>query len=194
MPQEKFITRRQAGIQEGRMLSKSMPGLNKPANTASTPSEKIVNKTQWNRERQVQRPIEAKHRGRFTDAYRKDMAAAQPQLDAIKAKASTDRRIAMNDDVTSRDATNSRIARQRLAGRAAQSRGGGMMAKAAALGPVAEGAAAMYAADEATGFRRTKYSGNSGGPSFSMNPYASSNKSAYNGQSNMSKMMGVGKK
>ena len=105
---------------------------------------------------------------------------------------------ATNRVVTARDAANARTARERLAARASaaktQPRGGGMMAKAAALGPVAEGAAAMYAADEATGFRRTKYSGPSGGPSFSMNPYASSNKSAYNGQSNMSKMMGVGKK
>jgi hypothetical protein len=105
---------------------------------------------------------------------------------------------ATNRVVTGRDATNARIARERLASRAeaakAKPRGGGMMAKAAALGPVAEGAAALYAADEATGFRRTKYSGNSGGPSFSMNPYASSNKSSYAGQSAMSKAMGVGKK
>jgi hypothetical protein len=125
------------------------------------------------------------------------MRTIKPQLDAIKAKANIDRRIAMNDDVTSRDAKNARIARQRLAGRAAQSRSGRITSNVSAMGPMAGAAAvadALYAADEATGFRRTKYSGNSGGPSFSMNPYASSNKSAYAGQSNVSKLMGVGKK
>ena len=103
-----------------------------------------------------------------------------------------------SDTVARRDATNTRIARGRLAERAssakAQPRGGRMTSNMAAMGPIAAVADAMYAADDATGFRRTKYSGPSGGPSFSMNPYASSNKSAYNGQSAMSKMMGVGKK
>jgi hypothetical protein len=195
MPQDKFITRKQAGIKEHRV--NYMMGGNDPADTASTPSEKIVNVTKWNRERQAIRPIDKKHRGQLTDAYREGMRTIKPQLDAIKAKANIDRRIAMNDDVTSRDATNARIARQRLAGRAAQSRSGRITSNVSAMGPMAGAAAvadALYAADEATGFRRTKYSGNSGGPSFSMNPYASSNKSSYAGQSAMSKAMGVGKK
>lgn len=168
MPQDKFISRQQADLHE------LNPKYRMPSDTFTKKS--------------LQSAI---------DTYKEEMAKGTPKKAA--ARASVDARaLTASKAVTARDATNTRIARERLASRASsakvQPRGGGMMAKAAALGPVAEGAAAMYAADEATGFRRTKYSGPSGGSSFSMNPYASSNKSAYNGQSNMSKMMGVGKK
>jgi len=198
MPQEeKFITRKQGGI------------------TYQKP-----NYTETKKGKQANTGAYRKHTGPAFKAYmaesdkamkaweqgfgRKDdlRIALRNKLDSVTATAYEKQHAAeqkaTNRAVTGRDATNARIARERLASRAsaakAQPRGGGMMAKAAALGPVAEGAAAMYVADEATGFRRTKYSGPSGGPSFSTNPYASSNKSAYNGQSAMSKMMGVGKK
>lgn len=191
MPQDKFITRRQAGIREGRV--NFMMGGDDPANTASTPSEQIVNVTKYNKTRQLEEPIRRKHRGQFTDAYRADMKAIEPQKDALRIKANNDRRIAMNDDVTSRDAANARVARQRLATRAsaskAQPRGGGILAN-----PMLGVAAGIAEADKATDYKRVKYSGNFGGPSFSVNPYASSNKSAYNGQSNISKLMGVGRK
>jgi hypothetical protein len=119
---------------------------------------------------------------------------------AMTVEGPTARMMSSNQStVARRDATNARIARERLASRAskAQPRAGRMTSNMAAMGPMAGAVAAadaLYAADEATGFRRTKYSGNSGGPSFSMNPYASSNKSSYAGQSAMSKAMGVGKK
>jgi hypothetical protein len=136
----------------------------------------------------------------YKDAVRQQL---RNKLDAMTATAYEKQygaeQKATNRVVTGRDATNARIARERLASRAskAQPRAGRMTSNMAAMGPMAGAVAAadaLYAADEATGFRRTKYSGNSGGPSFSMNPYASSNKSSYAGQSAMSKAMGVGKK
>ena len=195
MPQEeKFITRKQGGIgyqdTDYTQTKKGMKANSGAYRKATAPSYNRL--MSLDRERRADRagfdPFEM---GKARDAFDKASSNAYSKQYAAEEKAT-------NRAVTGRDATNTRIARERLASRAstakAQPRGGGMMAKAAALGPVAEGAAAMYAADEATGFRRTKYSGPSGGPSFSMNPYASSNKSAYNGQSAMSKAMGVGKK
>lgn len=62
-----------------------------------------------------------------------------------------------------------------------------------AAGPIMAVAGALAEADKATGYKRTQYSGNFGGPSFQTNPYASG-KPAYAGQSVVSKLMGVGKK
>jgi len=70
----------------------------------------------------------------------------------------------------------------------------GTIAAIEAAGPVMAAVSALAEADKATGYKRTQYSGNFGGPSFSTNPYASSSKPAYSGQSTMSKLMGVGKK
>ena len=73
-------------------------------------------------------------------------------------------------------------------------KGAGTIAAMEAAGPVMAAVSALAEADKATNYKRTKYSGNFGGPSFSTNPYASSSKPAYSGQSTMSKLMGVGKK
>jgi len=190
-----FITRKQAGINEGR---RDPLAVRQPRETQSTPSGLKAQKTGYAREREVSKKVMDKNNYRINDAYRADMDKIEPTIKRLRSQTANNVRLAKSADVTARDAANAANARGRLAARAtaakAQPRGGGMMAKAAALGPVAEGAAALYAADEATGFRRTKYSGNSGGPSFSMNPYASSNKSSYAGQSAMSKAMGFGKK
>jgi hypothetical protein len=190
-----FITRKQAGINEGR---RDPLAVRQRRETQSTPSGLQAQKTGYAREREVSKKVMDKNNYRINDAYRADMDKIEPTIKRLRSQTANNVRLAKSADVTARDAANAANARGRLAARAtaakAQPRGGGMMAKAAALGPVAEGAAALYAADEATGFRRTKYSGNSGGPSFSMNPYASSNKSSYAGQSAMSKAMGVGKK
>jgi hypothetical protein len=110
------------------------------------------------------------------------------------ARASVDaRNLSASQTVTARDAANVAKARTTLAGRSsvskAQPRGGGILAN-----PMLGIAAGIAEADKATDYKRVKYSGNFGGPSFSVNPYASSNKPAYNGQSNVSKLMGVGRK
>ena len=73
-------------------------------------------------------------------------------------------------------------------------KGAGTIAAIEAAGPVMAAVSALVEADKATNYKRTQYSGNFGGPSFSTNPYASSSKPAYSGQSTMSKLMGVGKK
>ena len=73
-------------------------------------------------------------------------------------------------------------------------KGAGTIAAIEAAGPVMAAVSALAEADKATNYKRTQYSGNFGGPSFSTNPYASSSKPAYSGQSTMSKLMGVGKK
>lgn len=171
MPQDKFISRQQADLHE------LNPKYRMPSDTFTKKS--------------LQSAI---------DTYKEEMAKGTPKKAA--ARASVDARaLTASKAVTARDASNAATSRGRLAARASsakvQPRGGRMTSNMAAMGPIAGAVAAadaLYAADEATGFRRTKYSGPSGGPSFSMNPYASSNKSAYNGQSAMSKMMGVGKK
>lgn len=72
-------------------------------------------------------------------------------------------------------------------------KGASTIAALEAAGPIMGAASALAAADEATGYKRTQYSGNFGGPSFQTNPYASG-KPAYAGQSVVSKLMGVGKK
>jgi hypothetical protein len=80
-----------------------------------------------------------------------------------------------------------------LRGNAANAaKGAATIAAMEAAGPIMGAASALAAADEATGYKRTQYSGNFGGPSFNANPYSS--KSSYPGQSTMSKLMGVGKK
>lgn len=193
MPDEKFITRKRGGIGEG---IDSEIG-------AYTDTRKGGRKYDKTYKRDMNQAYDKLMKAKSVSPAKQNPLAigeAEKNLKrAMTVEGPTARMMSSNQStVARRDATNARIARERLASRAAAAkanpRGGGMMAKAAALGPVAEGAAALYAADEATGFRRTKYSGNSGGPSFSMNPYASSNKSSYAGQSAMSKAMGVGKK
>jgi len=80
-----------------------------------------------------------------------------------------------------------------LRGNAANAaKGAATIAAMEAAGPIMGAASALAAADEATGYKRTQYSGNFGGPSFNVNPYSS--KASYPGQSTMSKLMGVGKK
>ena len=193
MPQEKFITRKRAGI--GEVLD-SETG----AYTDTRKGEKIFDKSYKGEMNKAYDALEKAYRVPPAKRGPLDISNAEKNLFKAKTVEGPARRMltANQSTVARRDATNARIARERLSTRASsaksQPRGGGVMAKAAALGPVAEGAAALYAADEATGFKRTKYSGNFGGPSFSMNPYASSNKPAYSGQSNVSKLMGVGKK
>jgi hypothetical protein len=192
MPDEKFITRRKGLIFETPDGTLTHSGQRKGVKAFQKDFAKNVSPiySEWQNARR-DNPYDSSIDKKF------ERAVSEGDVKSFQKKMNVEAR-ADSKAVTSRDATNARIARGRLAARAtaakAQPRGGGMMAKAAALGPVAEGAAALYAADEATGFRRTKYSGNSGGPSFSMNPYASSNKSSYAGQSAMSKAMGVGKK
>ncbi len=170
MPQDKFITRQQAGLKE------------------------VKPKYQFGRETFTKDALDAS-----AEAHRKKFMSEGPAKAADLGRDA--RKMVSSKAVTARDAANAATSRGRLAARASsakvQPRGGRMTSNMAAMGPIAGAVAAadaLYAADEATGFRRTKYSGPSGGPSFSMNPYASSNKSAYNGQSAMSKMMGVGKK
>ena len=192
-----FITRKDAGIVEARTQSKRVPGMSKPAYTERTGSNNAVFQQGVRREKDFLKRMDPLDRmASRTPPERVEQQKAG--LAKLRAQSRNDMVRSRSIDVTARDASNAANARARLAARSsaakAQPKGGGMMAKAAALGPVAEGAAALYAADEATGFKRTKYSGNFGGPSFSMNPYASSNKPAYSGQSNVSKLMGVGRK
>ena len=196
MPQEeKFITRKQGGIgyqdTDYTQTKKGMKANSGAYRKATAPS--------YNRLMSLDRARRL-NKENF-DSY--EMHKANRDFDKASSNAYSKQYAAeekaTNRAVTGRDATNTRIARERLASRASgvQPRGGRMTSNMAAMGPIAGAVAAadaLYAADEATGFRRTKYSGPSGGPSFSMNPYASSNKSAYNGQSAMSKAMGVGKK
>jgi hypothetical protein len=187
MPQDKFITRKKAGVFE--MLDEG---------TDTRKSRKVVNMAE---QKAKEKAYDNLMKAKSVPAAKRDPfsvgraeAALKRAQSGVDADARGDR--SASDTVARRDASNARTARERLATRrdaaSAKSSGGGMMAKAAALGPVAEGAAAMYAADEATGFKRTKYSGNFGGPSFNSNPYAKT--AAYPGQSKMSMMMGVGKK
>jgi len=176
MPQDKFITRKQADLHE----------LNPKYGPRETFTKDSLNAS--------------------TAAYKKVRGESRSNISAATRAGADARALSSSNAVTARDAANAATARGRLTGTASaarasavpQPRGGGILDKvggrAAAMGPMAAVASAMYNADEATGFRRTKYSGNSGGPSFSMNPYASSNKSSYAGQSAMSKAMGVGKK
>ena len=192
MPQDKFITRKKAGVFE--MLEDV---------TDTRKSRQVLNMTEQKLKDKAYNDL---MKAKSVPAAKRDPFAVGRAETALKRAQSgndADARAlrSASDTVARRDATNARIARGRLAERASsaktQPRGGRMTSNMAAMGPIAGAVAAadaLYAADEATGFRRTKYSGPSGGPSFSMNPYASSNKSAYAGQSAMSKAMGVGKK
>ena len=187
MPQDKFITRKKAGVFE--MLEDG---------TDTRKSRQVLNMAEQKLKDKAYNDL---MKAKTVPAAKRDPFAvgrAEAALKRAQSGNDADARASRSasDTVARRDATNARIARGRLTERAseakAQPRGSGMMAKAAALGPVAEGAAAMFAADEATDFKRTKYSGNFGGPSFSKNPYSST--ASYPGQSKMSMMMGVGKK
>jgi len=211
MPQEKFITRRDAGIGYTR------------SGMVTTPSERAARRISDNEVRQAMfdmaetdrdiRRATAQNAGsRAMRAQRQvgnqsgtsrlvgSAKEATGRLDTGKMQDIQPSRSAMANeyraaagDVTARDAANARIMRQRLAARNAASRqpksggGGGILAN-----PMIGVAGAIAEADRATGYKRTKYSGNFGGPSFAVNPYSS--KSSYAGQSPMSKMMGVGKK
>jgi hypothetical protein len=193
MPEEKFITRRKGLIFETPDGTMTHSGQRKGVKAFQKDFAKNVAPiySDWSKAK----------RNNPTDPFIDrvfERAVSEGDVKSFQKKMNVEAR-ADSKAVTSRDATNARIARERLASRAskAQPRAGRMTSNMAAMGPMAGAATvadALYAADEATGFRRTKYSGNSGGPSFSMNPYASSNKSSYAGQSAMSKAMGVGKK
>lgn len=187
MPQDKFITRKKAGVfemlEDGTDTRKSRQVLNMAEQKAKDKAYNDLMKA---------KSVPAAQRD--PSSVGRAEAALKRAQSAVDADARASR--SASDTVARRDATNARVARERLASRrdsgSPKTGGSGLMAKAAALGPIAEGAAALYAADEATGFKRTKYSGNSGGPSFASNPYSS--KASYPGQSKMSMMMGVGKK
>ena len=192
MPDEKFITRRKGLIFETPDGTMTHSGQRKGVKAFQKDFAKNVAPiySDWSKAK----------RNNPTDPFIDrvfERAVSEGDVKSLQKKMNVEAR-ADSKAVTSRDATNARIARERLASRAtaakAQPRGGGMVSNINAVGNIAGIADAMYQADKATGFRRTKYSGNSGGPSFSMNPYASSNKSSYAGQSAMSKAMGVGKK
>lgn len=190
MPQDKFITRKKAGVYEQADWWGAGTDTAKSRKLATTQEKKDTNRAYDSLMKEKSVP----------DAERSPTAVgmAEKKLKRAQSGVDVDARVtkSISDTVARRDATNARVARERLASRrdsgSPKTGGSGLMAKAAALGPIAEGAAALYAADEATGFKRTKYSGNSGGPSFASNPYSS--KASYPGQSKMSMMMGVGKK
>ncbi len=210
MPQEKFITRRDAGIGYTR------------SGMVTTPSERAARRISDNEVRQamfdmadtdrdIRRATAQNASSRKLRAERQvgnqsgtsrlvgSAKEASVRFDTGKMQDIQPSRSAMDNeyraaagDVRARDAANARIMRERLAARkSAASRqpksGGGVLAN-----PMLGVAATIAEADRATGYKRTRYSGNFGGPSFSVNPYSS--KSSYAGQSPMSKMMGVGKK
>jgi len=194
MPEEKFITRKQAGIKE-----MPQPYRNRGAEpfhmytkAGSKANEKMWNKTYGNAGAKYSKVyFHPDH-----DYFLKNIEDAKIARDDARLKANAKAKAAEiktdNKVVAKRDATNARIARERLASRAAQqnqkvSSGGGVLSN-----PMLGVAASIAEADRATGYKRAKYTGNFGGPSFSVNPYSS--KSSYAGQSPMSKMMGVGKK
>lgn len=209
MPQDKFITRRDAGIGYTR------------SGYVTTPSERAARRISDNEVRQAMfdmadtdrdirrataqnassRKLRAERQVGNQSGTSRLVGSAKEglgQVDWRKALDLKPSRSAMDNeyraaaaDVTARDAANARIMRERLAARKSaasrQPKGGGALAN-----PMLGVAATIAEADRATGYKRTRYSGNFGGPSFSVNPYSS--KSSYAGQSPMSKMMGVGKK
>lgn len=207
MPQEKFITRRDAGIGYTR------------SGYVTTPSERAARRISDNEVRQAMfdmvetdrdlrrataqnagsRAMRAQRQVGNQSGSSKLISRAGDALISNQVRDVEPSRSAMANeyraaaaDVRARDAANARIMRERLAARkSAASRqpksGGGALAN-----PMLGVAATIAEADRATGYKRTRYSGNFGGPSFSVNPYSS--KSSYAGQSPMSKMMGVGKK
>ena len=209
MPQEKFITRKQAGIKE-----MPQPYRNRGAEpfhmytkAGSKANEKMWNKTYGN--------AGAKYSEVYFnpdhDYFLKNIEDAKIARDDARLKANAKAKAAEiktdNKVVAKRDATNARIARERLASRATNKAGErpvvdtfdankNKIKNAPNMGvlnnPMLGVAAAIADADKATGYKRAKYTGNFGGPSFSANPYSS--KTSYAGQSPMSKMMGVGKK
>lgn len=67
------------------------------------------------------------------------------------------------------------------------------MTAAAVNNPAVTAAYNIAEADKATGYKRTQYSGNFGGPSFSVNPYASINKSSSKSAPSMRSMLGMPK-
>jgi len=200
MQQEKFITRKQMGLMDiqggARTVSKSgRRAMGKAYDEVMQPANRS-----YYRQTGMADGLVTPERSPYADARnqqsREMMRNAQSERNAAITKANAKGRQAeikkTSKVVAQRDATNTRIAKERMSGRAAASKtapkGGGM--GGALSNPMLGVAASMYEADRATGFRRTGYSGNSGGPSFTMNPYAKTN---YSGQSPMSKMMGVKK-
>lgn len=118
--------------------------------------------------------------------------------------------------VTTRDAGNAKYLRGKLDARASAvvpapnkqstplTRAGaeaGKMVKGAATAmtavaqnnPAVAAAYNIAEADKATGYKRTQYSGNFGGPSFSVNPYASTNKTPSKAAPSMRGMLGMPK-
>jgi len=199
MPQDKFITRKRA------TLSELSPKVKAPLETFSRQGEKAGRKSfdkvyePASQQRSNDRFVldEMRRQGKITPAQHiKNDNLSRERLNAVsKVAIAADQnaqRARTSKAVTYRDAVNAKIARERLASRAAQqnqkvSSGGGVLSN-----PMLGVAAAIADADKATGYKRAKYTGNFGGPSFSVNPYSS--KSSYAGQSPMSKMMGVGNK
>jgi hypothetical protein len=206
MAKEKFVTRGEAGIRTNRRGDTFTPS----GDAARRLGDKALSELQYERNAEDRRIVnransrgvagprtvgnmDPTRRAMFDLAKNRDVFVGR-QEQAFNSAVNNER-MAKNLDVTARDATNARIARQRLAGRAAAAKAPKAAPKGGGIGgalsnPMLGVAASMYEADRATGFRRTKYSGNSGGPSFAMNPYAKTN---YSGQSPMSKMMGVKK-
>lgn len=102
-----------------------------------------------------------------------------------------------NKVVNVRDASNAKTARTRLAGRAAAAAVKPSTSFAQKVGktagnPMVAAATAIAEADKATGYKRVKYSGSFGGPSFSSNPYAKTNTSSKAAPS-MRSMLGMPK-
>lgn len=215
MPQDKFITRKRA------TLSELSPKVKAPLETFSRQGEKAGRKSfdkvygPASEQRSNDRfdLDEMRRQGKITPAQHiKNDNLSRARLDAVsKVAIAADQnaqRARTSKAVTYRDAVNAKVGRERLASRAASKAGErpvvdtfdankNRIKNAPKMGvltnPMLGVAAAIADADKATGYKRAKYTGNFGGPSFSMNPYASSN-SSYSGQSAMSKMMGVGKK
>jgi len=187
MPQDKFITRKKAGVFE--MLDEG---------TDTRKSRQVINMAE---QKAIDKAYDDLMKAKSVPAAKRDpLSVGRAEAALKRAQSGNDASArgerSASDTVARRDASNARVARERLTSRAeavkAQPGSGGMVSKLNAVGSVVGLADAMYQADKATDFKRTKYSGNFGGPSFDANPYAKT--AAYPGQSKMSMMMGVGKK
>ena len=199
MPQDKFVTREQAKLKE--LPMKRAKALETWTDKGWKAGQKAYDKTigdargKYLTDTASDRDAFAENRINELELKKRTMGPARRlERASIRADIAESNAMKLTDNkiVAKRDATNARITREQLASRAAQQNqkvnsGGGVLSN-----PMLGVAASIAEADRATGYKRAKYTGNFGGPSFSANPYAS--KSSYVGQSPMSKMMGVGKK
>ena len=192
MPQDKFITRKKAGVFE---QMDSVTG----AGTDTRKSRQVINMAEQKaKEKAYDNLMKAKSvpaEQRDPSSVGRAEAALKRAQSGVDADARGSRSVA--DTVARRDATNARVARERLQSRAESVKaqpgsGGNFVNNLNEVGSIVGVADAIYQADKATDFKRTKYSGNFGGPSFNVNPYSS--KASYPGQSKVSMLMGVGKK